>query len=635
MERIAPFQITSDESQPETNATAAGAATDFDFVKPVRPPRKKKMRRTLTWKKENSIVEATANAVISTDSDSDYKKPQAQQAKKKPVSVPPPQAEQSYIGLDKSLMRQVNSPSKIKSAYTLTVMSSPSPNADSDQSLTQTPRQSLVQAEQQKEQQENKQKQQQQQLRDSFIDQGFETGSNDAIDFSPLRRPSSGGKPSGFSTPIKCGASAGAKQQLFSPTGPLDKSRRSSIVMQVIREDHPLDLDVDSPTATTPTCSEREFFANAPTVEMSSSQLDDESPKTSKFWIGAGDFTISLDIIHNSLERLRLLFEIFTQKSWETREITFGIDGHKFSRSPCGAQTEVPKDLPEHSSSCGKDFSHYWFASGDLAVPFSGKHMSSEKIERLFRFLDAELAQDPERELRFGVDNFEFSSVPEFWVNTPKFSMESSYSMLVGLQTGNSNGLEGRSKYAWPNHPHQDNDNSNQAIKTSDLDQTEFESDNFSNNSGRLSFSPDLFSQDYEAVPLDELFNKTLPKERISISNSKASGDSPLTMPQMLRTLQEQQTRLQSVEQRMRNYEMPLRLNESTLKKCRSKPEYAQRLKSIDKIARANGFSACSMSELEGFMQFLIEYADVCLSSCSEHIDKIIDSLMDRRAVTV
>lgn len=635
MERIIALQITSDESHSETPPTAAATAQEFDFIKPVRPPRKKKMRRTLTWKKENSIVEATANTVISTDSDSDYRKPQqAQQGKKKvTVSVPQPQPqaqpEQSYIELDKSLMRQVNSPRKIKSAYTLTVMSSPSPNGDSDQSLSQTPRQSLEQEEQEKGQQEQE-KEQQQQLRESFIDQGFETGSNDA---SPMRRTSlDGGKPSNFSTPIKA-ATASAKQQLFSPIGPVDKSRRSSIAMQVIREDHPLDLDLVSPTATTPTCSEREFFANAPTVEMSSSQLSDESPKSSKFWIGAGEFTVSLDIQHNSSDRLRLLYEIFTQKSWETKEFTFGIDGHKFIRdTTAGARAASPKDFPEHSSSV-KSFSHYWFASGDLAVPFSGKHMSGEKVERLFRFIEAELEQEPERELRFGVDHFEFSSVPEFWLNTPKFSMESSYSMLVGLQTGSSNGLEGRSKYAWPNHPTQTlrQDNSNQAIKTSDLDQTEFESDCFSSNSGSLSFSPDLFSQDYEAVPLDELFNKTLPKERCSTSHAKTY----MTVPQMVHTLQQQQTRLKNVEQRMRNYEMPLRLNESTLKKCRSKPEYTQRLKAIDNIARSNGFSACSMAELEDFMQFLIEYADVCLGSCSEHIDKIIDNLMNRRAVAV
>lgn len=614
-------QITTDESQPEM-PTTPNEAGDFDFAKPVRPPRKKKMRRTLTWKKENSIVEATANAVTSTDSDSDYK-PAALQAKKKPPSAltaaaPPPQSmplpEQSYIELDKSLMRQVNSPRKIKSAYTLTVMSSPSPNADSDQSPSQTPRQSLDQ-----------------QLRDSFIDQGFETCSNDAMDNSPLRRSSVGvahAKPSGFSTPVKGRSCAGAaQQQLFSPIGvsgqQLDKPRRSSLAMQVIREDHPLDLAATSDTPTTPTCSERDFFANAPTVEMSSSQLEDQpaSKPQSKFWISAGDFNVGLEIAHNTPDRLRLLYDIFTQKSWETRELTFGIDGHKFCRSTAGDQDAKANELPERPASV-KGSSHYWFASGDLAVPFSGKYMPGEKIERLFQFLDAELSTGPELELRFGVDHFEFSSVPEFWLTSPKFSIESSYSMLVGLQAGSSNGLEGRSKYAWPNNQYNSSSN---AIKTSDLDQTEFESDSFSNNSGRLSFSPELFSQEYEAVPLDELFDKTLPVVR-----SKS-----LSMPQMLRTLQEQQNKLKSVEQRIRNYQLPSQLNEASFKQCRSKPEYAQKLRTIENLARSNGFSACSMEELESFMQFLFEYADTCLGSCNEHIEKIIDTLMQQRAVEV
>ncbi|KAH8378455.1 hypothetical protein KR093_011504 [Drosophila rubida] len=640
-------KVTSDESQPET-PTAPPAATDFDFAKPVRPPRKKKMRRTLTWKKENSIVEATANAVTSTDSDSDYKPTAAQpQPKKKPasqsgatVAAPAtatataspgaalPLPEQSYIELDKSLMRHVNSPRKIKSAYTLTVMSSPSPNADSDQSPSpsQTPRQSL----------EEQEEQQQQQLRDSsFVDQGFETCSNDA---SPLRRSSLGmanAKPTGFSTPVKGsrGASA-AQQQLFSPIGQPDRSRRSSLAMQVIREDHPLDLAADADAAAaaeappTPTCSEREFFANAPTVEMSSSQLESLSPSSSpsKFWLSAGDFTVSLHVAHNPADRLRLLYEIFTQKSWETRELTFGIDGHKFGR----AATE-PKSLPERPPSV-KGVSHYWFASGDLAVPFSGPHMAGEKVERLFQFLDAELSSNADLELRFGVDQFEFSSIPEFWNTSPKFSIESNYSMLVGLQTGHSNGLEGRSKYAWPNSQ---SHNSTGAIKTSDLDQTEFESDSFSNNSGRLSFSPDLFSQDYEAVPLDELFDKTLPLVRSPPATATATTTTGMSMPQMLHTLQQQQIRLKGVEQRIKNYELPAKLNEVTFKQCRSKPEYAQKLRAIDNIARSNGFRACSMEQLESFMQFLVEYADVCLGSCSEHINKIIDSLLDQRAVAV
>ncbi|XP_001355861.3 nucleolar protein dao-5 [Drosophila pseudoobscura] len=604
-------KITSDESQPEMQKENM-QTTDFDFAKPQRPPRKKKMRRTLTWKKENSIVEATANAITSTDSDSDYKPAIAVPTKKKnPSNIAMP--EQSYIELDKSLMRQVNSPRKIKSAYTLTVMSSPSPNADSDQSPAQTPRQSLNQT-----------------IRgDSFIDQGFETCSNDATDSgSPLRRSSmgsSGGKPSGFSTPVKGRhAVSPAQQQLFSPilTPAQDnRPRRSSLAMQVIREDHPLDLDATPSSPRTP-CSEREFFANAPTMEMNSSQDEMPAPKPqSMFWISAGDFTVSLEIFHNSPERLGLLYEIFTQKSWETRDMAFGIDAHKFTR---GGSLEAKQSLPERPPSV-KGCSHYWFASGDLAVPFSGKLMSGEKVARLFEFLDAEL--NDQAELRFGVDHLEFSCVPEFWPTTQKYSIESSYSMLVGLQTGASNGLEGRSKYAWPNV----GSNANNTIKTSDLDQTEFESDSFSNNSGsgRLSFSPDMFSLDYEAVPLDELFAKAAPVVRTPA----------MSMPQMMQVLKQQQTKLKNVEQKIRSYSKPSNLADDSLEHCRNTPEYVQKLRAIiraiDNIGRDNGFRTCSMEQLESFMYFLSEYADVCLANCSEHMDKILDTLLDRRSVEV
>ncbi|XP_039499637.1 uncharacterized protein LOC120456717 [Drosophila santomea] len=600
-------KITSDESQPDTPKDDMQSG-EFDFAKPQRPPRKKKMRRTLTWKKENSIVEATA--ITSTDSDSDYKPPLAGAGKKKsgatcnPLSLPLP--EQSFIELDKSLMRHMNSPRKIKSAYTLTVMSSPSPNADSDQSPSQTPRQSLVQA-----------------MRDSFVDQGFETCSNDPMDNSPIRRSSVGGtdsKPSGFSTPVKGRhASSPAQQQLFSPILIQERPRRSSLAMQVIREDHPLDLDATSSTPSTP-CSEREFFANAPTVEIDNSQ--DESPTSkahSMFWITSGDFTVSLEIFKNSPERLRLLYEIFTQKSWETRDLAFGIDGHKFHRGAASSES-MRQSLPERPPSV-KGCSHYWFASGDLAVPFSGKLMSGEKIERLFAFLNGE-----QSDLRFGVDHIEFSSVPEFWPTTQKYSIESSYSMLVGLQAGASNGLEGRSKYSWPNS----SITANQAIKTSDLDQTEFESDSFGNNSGRLSFSPDLFSLDYEAVPLDELFAKAPPS---------AATTPAMSVPQMMQTLKQQQSKLRSVEQRIRSYAKPANLADSSLEHCRNTPQYGHKLRSIiraiDNIGRDDGFRGCSMEQLESFMYFLSEYADVCLANCSEHMDKILDTLMDRRAVEV
>ncbi|XP_017048402.1 uncharacterized protein LOC108093010 [Drosophila ficusphila] len=602
-------KITSDESQPETPKEDLQPG-DFEFVKPQRPPRKKKMRRTLTWKKENSIVEATA--VTSTDSDSDYKPPALAQTKKKPpTSCNFPLPEQSFIELDKSLMRHVNSPRKIKSAYTLTVMSSPSPNADSDQSPSQTPRQSLGQA-----------------MRDSFVDQGFETCSNDPMDNSPMRGSSASGsdsKPSGFSTPVKGRlACSPAQQQLFSPIlaqEGKDRPRRSSLAMQVIREDHPLDLDAASSSPSTP-CSEREFFANAPTVELNSFQ--DGTPASqpmSLFWVTSGDFTVSLEIFRNSPERLRLLYEIFTQKSWEIRDLAFGIDGHKFTGR--GASSDSARQsLPERPPSV-VGCSHYWFASGDFAVPFSGKLMPGEKIERLFAFLNEE-----QSELRFGVDHIEFSSVPEFWPTTQKYSIESSYSMLVGLQTGASNGLEGRSKNSWPNN----GSSFNQAIKTSDLDQTEFETDSLGNNSGRLSFSPDLFSLDYEPVPLDELFAKAAPV-------AAAPAAPAMSLPQMMQTLKQQQRKLRSVEQRLRCYGQPSNLADASLEHYRNTPQYVHKLRSviraIDNIGREDGFRGCTMEQLESFMYFLSEYADVCLASCSEHMDKILDTLMDRRAVQV
>ncbi|XP_030376724.1 uncharacterized protein LOC115625718 [Scaptodrosophila lebanonensis] len=641
-------KITSDDSQPENQQNQETLSKDFEFVKPLRPPRKKKMRRTLTWKKENSIVEATA-AVTSTDSDSDYKKTSAHHIKKKAPS--PPTTEQSYIELDKSLMRHVNSPRKIKSAYTLTVMSSPSPpNAGSDHEQSQTPRPSLNQS----------LKIEPRALADSFIDQGFETGSNEP-DQSPMRRSSTrqlenaspaencsprntldNTKPSCFSTPVKGHGLRGsghagsmAQQQLFSPIPQSAKQqrepRRSSLAMQVIREDHPLEthLDTTNSAPITPcsfSASESAFFANAPTADMPSN-LDDltTSKPVSMFWIAAGDFTVSLEIFHNAPERLRLLYEIFTQKSCETRDLAFGIDGHKFTlqKDPSDPQSLPPR--PPGVKGC----SHYWFASGDLAVPFSGKLMTDEKIQRLFQFLKTELTTSGnEQELRFGVDHIEFSSVPEFWLNTPKFSIESSYSMLVGLQTGNSNGLEGRSKYAWPN-------NNSNAIKTSDLDHSEFESDSFSN-SGRLSFSPEMFSMDYENVPLDELFEKASPRKLSSTDSSKQTS---ICMPQMLETLQQQKLKLKNVEQRIRSYAKPTNLTDGSLSHSRESPEYIHKLRAIiraiDSIGLNNGFRTCSMEQLESFMYFLSEYADVCLTNCSEHMDKILDTLLDRRAVAV
>ncbi|XP_017081536.2 uncharacterized protein LOC108114889 [Drosophila eugracilis] len=590
-------KITSDESQPEMIKEDL-QPSEFDFVKPQRPPRKKKMRRNLTWKKDNSAVEATT--ITSTDSDSDYKSSLSAPDKKTTgANCAFPLPEQSLIELDKSFMRQVNSPRKIKSAYTLTVISSPSQNADTNQ----TPRQSLGQT-----------------MRDSFIDQGFETCSNDPIDNSPLRRSfvsSYDSKPSGFSTPVKgrhvCSL---AQQQLFSPIFSLDRPGRSSLAMQVIREDHALNLDATPSLPSTP-CNEREFFANAPTVLIDSTQDEITAGNPhSMFWIISGDLTVSLKISKYSPERLRLLYDIFIQKSFESRDLAFGIDGHKFTCS--GEISKSTQAMPLDWPPSVQDCSHYWFASGDFSVPFSGKLMSDEKIKRLFAFLNAEKSK-----IRFGVDHIEFSSLPEFCPTTQKYSIESSYSMLVGLQTGASNGLEGRSKYSWPN-----NSNSNQEIKTNDIDRTQLELDAnyFGKDSGGPSFSPDVFSLDYEAVPLDELF-----------ANVPLCATVPiLSTGQMMQALKQQQGKLSNVEQRIRSYAKPSKLTDVSLERYRNTPQYVHKLRSIirtiDSIGRDDGFRGCSMQQLESFMYFLSEYANVCLTNCNEHIDKILDRLLDHRA---
>ncbi|KAH8385758.1 hypothetical protein KR009_008998 [Drosophila setifemur] len=595
-------KITSDESQPETTKEDK-QPLNFAFAKPQRPPRKKKMRRALTWKKENSIVEATANAITLTDSESDCKPATMAPTKKKTgVCLNLPLMEENYNNLDNSLLRQVNSPRKIKSAYTLTAMSSPSPNADSDHSSAQTPRQSLGQY-----------------MRDNLIDQGFETCSNDPMD-GPLRCSflgREGSRPSGFSTPVKGRlASNPAQQQLFSPILAQEKSRRSSVAMKVIREDHLRDLDATSSTPTTPG-SEKGFFCSAPVAEINFSQEDEMAATKphSLLWISAGDFTISLEIFHNSSERLKLLYEIFSQRSWETQDLAFGIDGQKFMQ--VDGRSDAARQRVPHHPPTEQGCSHYWFANGDITVPFLGKLMCAGKVERLFSFLDAEQSA-----LRFGVDHIEFSRAPEFWHTTQKYSIESSYSMLVGLQTGASNGQEGRNKYAWPNSYR----NAFRTIKTSDLDQTEFESDSFSNNSGRLSFSPDLFSVDYEAVPLDELFAKRTPTTATPV----------MPMTKTIQILKQQQSNLQAVEQRIPSYAKPSNLANFSLEACRNTPEYIHNLRSIiraiDNIGCENGFRVCSTEQLESFMYFLSEYADVCLATCSVHINKILDTLLDRQA---
>ncbi|XP_065368856.1 uncharacterized protein LOC135961290 [Calliphora vicina] len=658
---------TSEESQTESQQNKAeNSEKEFEFAKPLKPIRKKKLRRNSIWKKD--VLQQEANQLTSTDSESDTKQVETK-LKNKTLFMQPtsqeeisadqtlPELEASLSELHESLMRVVNSPRKIKSAYTLTALETP----------VCTPRTSLSFA---KLPQLHKSGTNVALFTDSLTDQGFETATNDAD--SPLKRtlvPAAAettntslsttlnsSKPNfGFSTPIKTqdhhsfNATGSAKQQLFSPISKPMKtrrksvydveSRRSSLAMQVIREDQPLEPQ-ETYGSILYSQTEQKFFANAPTIEMSNETTKIPAEKSSTFWIKCGDFSVALEINYNEAERLRLLYEIFSQTSCDTKDLHFGIDNHTFS-------VHGPVDIDNISTRIpvSKDCSHYWFSTGDLAIPFSGKYLTSHKIHRLFRVIKETVEETGI--LRFGVDDVEFSNVPEFWYQPAKFSVESQYSMLVGLQSGDSNGLEGRSKYAWPH---------SKPVMISDLDQ----SDNFVEiESERLSFSPfgsnhydlasldneelsmprnsqammslDSYCDEYESEPLDQLFDDSCSQELEPSQN--------LSIPEMLHTVQNEQQHLSMVQEQLVNYVKPSYIAKDSLDVLKGTPEYMEKLKSIvsdiSNIGCSNNFNACSVEELESYMHFLSRYAEICLSSCSKHMDTILEALVDYKAVVV
>ncbi|XP_061397354.1 uncharacterized protein LOC133333036 [Musca vetustissima] len=513
------------------------------FAKPLKPLRKKKMCRSLSWRKDSSLVET--NTISSTDSETDNpaKKPLNKLApnmkignnEKVSQEKPLDMAEGSFSELDKSLIQSVNSPRKIKSAYTLTVCTSMVGNEAQNQ------REQLLQADTtmigNSGSHEKKTPELPRSLTDSF-DQGFETATQCAPLFVKLdqkKKSRSDDVPSSFSTPVKSltGSSAaipfndsgaGARQQVFTPIGlPLKQqrrrsiydteSRRSSLAMQVIREDHPLEHhEIQSPS----------------------------------------DCSMSLEIQRNEKERVQLLYEIFSQRSCDTKDLHFRIDGYKF------AVHEAPSN-------------------------------DAEDVDILQRL--------PHQEIHVG-------------------------------GPGTSNGLEGRSKYAWSH---------SKPIPVSDLIQSDFESDIFDQEeteeeSGRLSLShfgsnhfdlaslgaEDLmmqrnsdamrfnsasFGKDYENESLDHLFEEK--KTNPFVQEKSLPMDS---VPEMLNVLKKQHGRLSSVKEHLFHCHNPKMIPCETLD---------------------------VLQELERNMFFFSRYADISLNSCSNPMDKILDALLDQRAVYI
>ncbi|XP_073823465.1 slow as molasses [Musca autumnalis] len=681
------------------------------LAKTSKPMRKKKLRRSLTWKKDYSLVEANP---ISTDSDSDCrslnnKSLSGTLSKSKKCtayvkkllfktinsSVSSEQAstvghqELSILELDRSLMRQVNSPSKIKDAYTLTVMSSPSPPTESECGDSDLPRSpckdmsrswpSLLEAnlddddlgkKQLKHKsvsteftdlEKNKLELEQDRLMmDSFIDQGFETGSNEME--SPIRLPRkslsnseldklptvllrvSEENPKNFSTPNKdkpiqqnFTAAAANHQQLHQqqkniispiPVVQNPHHHHKHHTMQVIKEDCSLE---DS--------QELEYSNNSSGYHMNGSYFNGEATynshatcsssasshassstssshpslgvthkvETSQFWISFGDFTTAMNIHFYESERLMLLSNIFAQKCAENRDMTFGIDDQKFSPECPLSQAEILRKIPQM-----ENCSQYWFSTGDVLLPFAGKHLTTHKIQAFFTYI-REFMDDMQASLRFGIDGYEFSN----------FSISPTTTDAT---------------YTWPSV--------SSPIKTSDLDQSDFESVELEQS---ISFSAlgsnqsDTGSIKSEESPdtLEQIFEDARNLNLSKTQTDKLAMASQLTVPEMLKTLHNQQEKLKSLEEKMLHCAPPS-LNSSSssnknLEQFRECPEYMRKLRSIisaiDNIGRGNnGFNACSIEQLESFMFFLSRYADLCLANCTAHIEKILDVVMNQRS---
>ncbi|XP_075150143.1 uncharacterized protein LOC142224254 [Haematobia irritans] len=676
-------KTASEDSHTETKDTNMKNSP----AKQTKPNRKKKLRRSLTWKKDYSLVES--NPVISTDSDSDcrslnrslnrsltgtlskskkctaYVKKLLFKTANTSVCSEPASINQdlSIVELDRSLMRQINSPSKIKDAYTLTVMSSPSPPNESDFCDSDLPRSpfkdlsrswpSLLEAGPEEEDglvndrmglknkavsteftdlAKHKMELEQHKLMvDSFIDQGFETGSNEME--SPMRPPKKSynlitelvaENPKSFSTPHRDNpveqiftAHCGLPKTIISPIQANTPMHLKNPHMEVIKEDCSLE-DVNqleySPSAFGENAS---FFSSAEATHNSTMPPLGVTHKveTSQFWISAGDFTAAVNIHHYEAERLMLLSNIFAQKYLENHDITFGIDDQKFSEDSSLTSEEIRRKIPQMDN-C----SQYWFSTGDVLLPFAGKPLTKAKIQTFFGYI-REFADD-KKPVRFGIDSYEFSNT-------------------------NQSPTATNATYTWTNPS---------PIKTSDLDQSDFESVeleqsiSFSALSSNQSDSCSIKSDD---LALNQANNQTYSTQAVEglkqifedarhlnlskTQTDKLASESQFTVPEMLKTLHNQQEKLKNLEERMLHSCANPAAGKSAVDQFQESPEYMRKLRNIitaiDNIGRGNnGFHACSIEQLESFMFFLSRYADLCLANCTAHIEKILDVVMNQRS---
>lgn len=140
------------------------------------------------------------------------------------------------------------------------------------------------------------------------------------------------------------------------------------------------------------------------TYGISDRTCDDGNPAAySKFWVKCPDWTVAIDVHYVDEIRLRQLHDIFNICSAGS-ERSFGID-HALFVPNC----DIINANRTHSVSKTQRTSHYWFRSGGMTVPFTGRYMPGPKVQRLFNFIYSSITHCSE--LRFGLDKMEFSVI--------------------------------------------------------------------------------------------------------------------------------------------------------------------------------------------------------------------------------
>ncbi|XP_053957418.1 uncharacterized protein LOC128862740 [Anastrepha ludens] len=397
-----------------------------------------------------------------------------------------------------------------------------------------------------------------------------------------------------FISPIR--TVSGGRRRLWQA----NDSRQNSPSMQVICED-PLEHVEPSKTANSPILSENSFCST--TFNLIMANNTEHQDKSSKFWVCAVDFKIALDIFYSPPDRLYLLNRIFSQKSCKSQDLYFGIDDQKFSMRNAIEKTDISARLP-----AVKGCSYYWFCTGELAVPFNGKRLATEKIQRLFSFIKDSMTDN--MRLRFGVDNYEFSRASDNKGNSNRFSMlagphekrsgtNSNYS-----KASNRNVSENGSKIDRKNLHHTLESSRNATAKNS-----------FHNEKIDIETLEKLFQDDAKSL------DAKLDRLRLTRTISK-----------MINNLKKVNIDLKELEKRMKMYSNHSGMAKAILPHSKESPLYMQKLRiitcAINSLLSENGFTACSKEQLEGFMLFLTHYAHICLERCNKHMINVLDALV-------